>query len=665
MPSHFTLRMQFGPHQAAEDITEQVTRLVRQAQVDEIMFFYFGEEQNNGHETLDRLQHWIDHSRPCRVALQKAGVAVSLNPWHTMLHCDRGRRLKPGQDWQQMVDPTGTHARAVVCCLDPNWRAYYLETLRLYAREGFRVVWIDDDIRYHNHGPLQWGGCFCPLHVAEFNRRTGHNVSREEIVSACLASGTPHPWRALWLDMWQATILEFLNECRIILESGGTKMGLMSSTMESHGAEGRRWEEWWQTFGGGQPPVHRPHFWGYSDTTGPHVIHGIATLDQNRSLQPTGVESGPEIECFPYGKWNKSFRQTFAQMAVAQILGSTNLNISLHDFMGNRPDDEPSRTTFLKRVRPNLDWLADTFPMTMQSVGVGIPWSQDMGRLLHLNKDGDSWFKLQCAPRGWSYWLGAAGIAFSVRPQASVNALAGSLAWSFDDATLKQWLAGGLLLDGDAATILIERGFGKWIGVKSARFVTQDEVLYSMEECREPMFTARVGAQISVNDKNHTRRMLQAELMNGTTVISDLRNPLQEIVGHGTFIFQNELGGRVAVMPWNASVDSVPLLDIHRATQLKRIVAWLAAENKLGWVDGGAWLVPQFLRDNATWRGVVWNASSDEIDTFRIQRPSGMPPIREAWHITPAGKRLPAAVDGDTLRLGQPMHEWECVVLLG
>jgi len=118
-------------------------------------------------------------------------------------------------------------------------------------------------------------------------------------------------------------------------------------------------------------------------------------------------------------------------------------------------------------------------------------------------------------------------------------------------------------------------------------------------------------------------------------------------------------------MPWNASVDSVPLLDIHRATQLKRIVAWLAAENKLGWVDGGAWLVPQFLRDNATWRGVVWNASSDEIDTFRIQRPSGMPPIREAWHITPAGKRLPAAVDGDTLRLGQPMHEWECVVLLG
>ena len=665
MPSHFTLRMQFGPHQAAEEITEQLTRLVREAPVDEVMFFYLAEEQNDGHETIERLQQWIDRSRPYRMALQKAGVAVSLNPWHSLLHCDRGRRLKPGQNWERMMDPTGTLANAVVCFLDPNWRAYYFETIRLYAREGFRVVWIDDDIRYHNHAPLQWGGCFCPLHVAEFNRRTGNHASREEIVSACLAPGTPHPWRAMWMDMWQVTILEFLNECRRILESGGTKMGLMSSTMESHGAEGRRWEEWWQTFGGGQPPVHRPHFWGYSETTGPHVIHGIAALDQNRSIQPTAIESGPEIECFPYGQWNKSFRQTFAQMAVAQILGSSNLNISLHDFMGNRPDDEPSRTTFLKRIRPNLDWLADTFPMTMQSVGVGVPWSQDMGRLIHLNNDGDSWFKLQCAARGWSYWLGAAGIAFSARPQTAVNALAGSMVWSFDDATLKQWLAAGLLLDGDAAAILVERGFGKWIGVKSARFVTQDEVLYSMEECREPMFTARIGAQISVNDKNHTRRMLQAELMNGATVVSDLRNPLQEVVGHGAFIFQNELGGRVAVMPWNASVDTVPLMDIHRATQLKRIVAWLAAENKLGWVDGGAWLVPQFLRDSAKWRGVVWNASSDEINTFHIQRPSGMPPIREAWHITPAGKRLAASVDGDTIHLSQPMHEWEFVVALG
>ena len=656
--------MQFGPHQASEEITEQLLLLVREAPVDEIMFFYFGEEQNDGHDTLERLQQWIDRSRPYREALKKAGVAVSLNPWHSMLHADRGRKLKPGQDWQTMVDPAGTQARAVVCILDPHWRAYYFETLRLYAREGFRVVWIDDDIRYHNHGPLEWGGCFCPLHVAEFNRRAGTSAGRAEIVSACLAPGKPHPWRAIWMGMWQETILQFLDECRQILAAGGTRMGLMSSAMEAHAAEGRRWEEWWQAFGGGQPPIHRPNFWGYSDWLGHQLVHGIAALDQNRSIQPAALESGPEIENGPYGKWNKSFRQIFAQMAVAHILGATNLNISLYDFMGNRPDDEPERTVFLKNIRPNLDWLADLFPMTLKSVGVGVPWSQDMGRLIRL-EEGKSWAELQCSCHGWSNWLGTAGIAFSAKPQERINALAGPIAWSFDDATLKRWLAAGLLLDGVAAAILVERGLGKWIGIKSARFVTKKEMLYSIEECRDEKFALRVGAQISVNPWPHVRRMLQAELLPGAKAISDLRNPLQAVVGHGAFLFQNDLGGRITVVPWEAGVDGIPLMDIHRSTQLKRIVDWLADGDGAGRVDGGAWLIPQFLKDGPTWRGVVWNAGPDEVDTFRVQRPHGMPPIREAWHLTPAGKRTAAVVDGDVIRIGHALHQWEPVVLLG
>jgi hypothetical protein len=667
MPSHFTLRMQFGPHQDPQDVTEQLQRLVAEAPVDEIMFFYFAEEQNDGHETLARVREWVERSRPYREAMQRAGVQVSLNPWHSLLHCDRGRTLKPGQDWQTMVDFQGNAAAAVVCPLDGNWQRYFIETLRLYADAGFRVVWIDDDIRYHNHAPLEWGGCFCPLHVAEFNRRAGIQVTREEIVRACLAPGAPHPWRAIWLDMWQETLLAFLDDCRDTLAAGGARMGLMSSGMEAHGAEGRRWEEWWATFGGdaargGRPPVHRPHFWTYGDATGPMLIHGIAALDQNRSIQPLALETGPEIENFYYGRWNKSFRQTFAQMAVAHILGSTNLNISMYDFMGNRPDDEPERAAFLKRVRPNLDWLADSFPMTMQSVGVGLPWSQEMGRTIHTER-GESWFELHCPSRGWAYWLGAAGVAFSARAQERVNALAGPLAWSFDDATLKRWLAAGLLLDGVAAAILVERGLGEWIGVRSCRWITQDDALYSMEECRDAAFGLRVGGQISVNARRHTRRLLHVEPASDVRFISDLRDPTQQVVGQGAFVTENALGGRVAVVPWDASADTTPMMDVHRAAQIRRIVAWLADSEPVGWAEGGPWLVPQFLRSGATWRGAIWNASPDEVSSVRIHLPAGMSSLTSAWHLTPAGERLAAQIDRDTIHLAQPMHEWEVVVV--
>lgn len=662
MAAHYTLRMQFGPHEDPEAITQQLLRLVEEARVDEVMLFFFAEEQNDGHDPLERVQQWIDRSRPYRQALAQAGVAVSLNPWHSILHCDRGRRLKPGQDWQRMVDPNGRMAEAVLCPLDPDWQVYYLETLRRYAAEGFRVVWIDDDIRYHNHAPLDWGGCFCERHVAAFNQRAGTQASRGEIVAACLAPGQPHPWRAIWMDLWQASLLAFLDQCRQVLAAGGTQMGLMSSSMEAHGAEGRRWEDWWQVFGGGKPPVHRPHFWTYSDSGSAMLIHGIAALDQNRSIQPAEIESSPEIENFPYGAWNKSFRQTFAQMSVAQVAGSTNLNISLYDFMGNRPDDEPQRAAFLRQVRPNLDWLAERFPARLRSQGVGLPWTQEQGRVVRTD-EGESWFELQPASRGWAYWLGAAGLAFSARPQAPVNALAGPAAWGFPESELKQWLSAGLLLDGKAAAILVERGLGRWIGVDEIHLVSQADVLYAMESCADSRFALRPGAQMSVNAKEHTRVLYQAGPGRLAQPVSNLVNPLQRVVGHGALIFENELGGRAAVVPWSAAAGMTPLMDVHRAAQLRRLVKWLARDRATGGVTGGAWLAVQFLNDGAAWRGVVWNAGPDEVHALGVQRPDGMPPIRQAWQLAWTGERRPATVDQGEIRLERPLYQWDLLVL--
>lgn len=653
-----TLRLQFSPRQDPADISAQLMELVDSAPVDEVMFFYFGEEQNNGHEPLERIQKWIDASRPYRDALKARGIAVSLNPWHTLLHSDSGRALKPEQNWQTMVDADGRAAQAVVCPLDADWQAYYLETLKLYAREGFRVVWIDDDIRYHNHAPLKWGGCFCPQHVAEFNRRAGTNASREEIIRACLSAGEPHPWRGLWLDMWQETQLKFLAKCRVILEAGGAKMGLMSSLMEAHSAEGRRWADWWKTFSGENAPVHRPHFWGYSDALGSHLIHGIMHLDQNRSIQPVQIESGAEIENFPYGRWNKSFRQIFAQMAVALTLGSTNLNVSLFDFMGNRLNDDPERASFLKRIRPNLDFLAETFPMTLHSAGVGIPWSEDLGRRIHLPENA-TWADMQVHARGWAYWLGAAGLAFSARKQDSVNAIAGASAWGFDDDQMRGLLSKGLLLDGVAAQILTERGFGNLIGIQSARMVTQNESLYSIERSAESLYP-----QISINNKPHTKHILQAQLANGAQPVSQLLDPLQNVVGHGAFTFENALGGRVAVVPWDASVSETPMMDSYRAEQLRRIVRWLARDAETGSIEGGAWLIPQLLKNETIWRGVIWNASPDEIESFMIHPPAGIPEIRTAWHLLPNGERIPAEIYNNQIRLSRPMHQWELVVLV-
>ncbi|MFZ5881742.1 MAG: hypothetical protein ACOY0R_20440, partial [Chloroflexota bacterium] len=299
-----------------------------------------------------------------------------------------------------------------------------------------------------------------------------------------------------------------------------------------------------------------------------------------------------------------------------------------------------------------------------------------------------SWADMQISARGWAYWLGAAGLAFSAREQDVVNALAGKSAWGFDDDQIRGLLAKGLLLDGVAAQILTERGFGEHIGVQSANNVTQNDLLYSIEACSathrprggfmSPSTASRSATlmshypQISVNNKPHTRQMLQAQLLSGAQIVSHLLDPLQNVMGHGAFTFENGLGGRISVVPWDASVSETPMMDIHRADQLNRIVRWLARDLETGSVEGGAWLIPQFLVSPLplgeglgvrAWRGVVWNASPDELDTFVIHCPAGMPAINEAWHLLPSGERLPAEVRGDQIILTHPMHQWEFVVI--
>ncbi len=660
MPSHYTLRMQFGPHEDPDDIRRQLVRLVRSAPVDEVMLFYFAEEQNDGHETLERIRLWLDRSRPYREALRQEGVIVSLNPWHSILHADRHRTLKAGQAWQTLVDPAGRAASAQVCPLDEGWRSYFEESLALYAAEDFRVIWIDDDIRFHNHEPLEWGGCFCPLHVAEFNRRSGESASREEIVANCTAPGEPHTWRSIWMDMWDDTQTEMISHWRQITEASGSRLGLMSSYPEPHAAEGRRWGRWWKAFGGDKPPVHRPAYWYYTDTRASDIPEYVGLLDQMRSLQPAEVESGPEVDNGPYGRWNRSFTELGAQMSLAHVMGSTNLNISLYDFMGNRVDDEPERARFLAGWRGTLDMLADDFGMTMRPVGVGIPWHEDMSRRVHT--DGlEGWQGLEVPTRGWAHWLGAAGAAFSMRPSQYVNAIAGRMAWVFSDDELEEMLSSGLLLDGEAAAIVVKRGFGGLIGVRDARFISQEDVLYSIERCVVKGLSLRVGAQMSINAHPYAYRLLQADLCDGATVASELRTPTQEVVGHGLVTFENEAGGRIAIMPWSA--NGRVLMNIQRAIQIRSTLLWLDGDNHFGWVGGGAWLVPQFLTDGQSWRAVIWNGCDDVIDRITVGLPASMPAPSHAFSVDGSGGRHDASFSDGLLRLQRPLGRWEYVIM--
>jgi hypothetical protein len=664
------LRLQYGPKQDSRVIIRQLAELCDESPVEEIAFFIYGEELNYAHETHEGIERWLAGLRPIRKALEKMGIAVSLNPWHSLLHGDRNRSLKPGQNWQRMVDWTGRESQAMICPLDESWRDYFAVAMHQFAAEGYAAIWIDDDIRYHNHVPLEWGGCWCPLHIAAFNQAANADVTRAELIEALLQPGPVHPWRELWLDLWNRQQCELLYQWREIVERKGSRLALMTSDIQLHASEGRHWPDVWNAIAGNKPPIIRPAYWPYTDVHGSFFIYSISQMQLNQIVQPEHSMRYAEIENFRYGQWNKPFVQIASQMAMAQVFGCEGLAVSLYDFMGNLPGDTPSNATFIRKSRPFLEKLASFFTADMKSVGIGIPWRPDVSRKCRLDEsDPPSWKSLIVPTNGWGFWLGGMGLAFQKQTSETTNALSGKMAWAFEDEVIETMLSRGLLLDGPAAEIFYRRGWGEQIGLSNPRFHTQKEMLFSVEESLDESFGLREGARMSINLGGYSHQMLQGELAEQARLISVLLDPAENRVGHGGWVYENSLGGCVAVVPWAAlpgsnPFEGIPPLCVQREVQLAKVIDWLTRHQSIGRACGHPWLISQFLHDGDAWRAVIWNGSPDPISTFQMDWPTGMKRIEQALH----GQVDKCAfgevsVCGQTIHTARPMRQWDFIML--
>ncbi|MCW5951037.1 MAG: hypothetical protein KIT69_02095 [Propionibacteriaceae bacterium] len=186
----YSLRLSLDPGWTDEVGLAVLPELIEAGRIDDVMVFANVEELNTGHTDAGERVRYRDLAERVAEVATRAGATMSINPWHTLMHGDYGKELAPGQDFRLMVDPSGRTASLAVCPRDPAWREYIAGLYAYYAAARPRFLWVEDDFRYHNHAPLEWGGCFCEEHLAEFSRRAGRPLSREEFVAGMLARQT-------------------------------------------------------------------------------------------------------------------------------------------------------------------------------------------------------------------------------------------------------------------------------------------------------------------------------------------------------------------------------------------------------------------------------------------------------------------------------------------
>lgn len=82
-------------------------------------------------------------------------------------------------EFQPSVFLSTGEERVVTCCpLDPNFRRYIKGQFKTLAKHKPSIVMIDDDMGLIYKSTK---GCACKYHMAEFNKRAGTNMSREEL----------------------------------------------------------------------------------------------------------------------------------------------------------------------------------------------------------------------------------------------------------------------------------------------------------------------------------------------------------------------------------------------------------------------------------------------------------------------------------------------------
>ena len=414
-------------------------------------------------------------------------ITTSLNPWVTFLHGDRGRKLKPGQYFDLMVSPIGEVASATVCPLSENWKKYFFELYHYYAIEVKpEILWIEDDFRMHNHEPLEYGGCFCKLHMDLFQKHLNEKISREEFVNQLLSPDGDHRYREAYITVNREIISDLAKELAEHLKDTQVRLGLMTGLASTLLAEGRDQEEVFNNLSVSKTAANRLFISSYRQSS-PQLCGWLFNIHPmlSRSMIPEEILCYNEIENFPHTLYSKSANFSAFQLetSIPLILSGSTLNI--FEFNGNGVLDEEGFVEKLSLLKPYLNTFKNLDLKFKQLSGVRVMVSVESAKTLK-TKSGKAMEELIPQDYWWRY-LGQVGISFEYCTDKEIKGEVIAIASQYlrnlsKEEIISLFKNNYVLINGDVVEVLMEYELGHLAGIKSYVRLQERTGVYSYEE---------------------------------------------------------------------------------------------------------------------------------------------------------------------------------------
>ncbi|MBO7721697.1 MAG: hypothetical protein J6T01_04735 [Kiritimatiellae bacterium] len=470
----------------------------------------------------------VESYRKTRKLLEGSDVRLGALIQSVMGHWARvDEKIEP---WMRTVTIRGEVYR--FCPLDPAFRAYIRDFVKRIAAEKPSFVLGDDDIHMYDE-------CFCDLHRAEFNRRTGRSCGAEEFRKIVKASKVGDADYKAFFDLQRETVT---GVCRLIREAIDEVDPSVPAGMCMSGIEYRFIGDLSRAIAAkGQRPLMRiANDAGYNEFDRETFAYLVRHTAEYEALYGRDFTLLDESDTFPQNLWNKSGSNLKTKLAVAFMCG---VDGGLLWYTCAHRWGHPVTENYIRAFEDNLARFKTlkAFADESKAVGFTVPvqtnypgWHFD-GRGIGDFVPGIDWGGYMAANFGVPFRCSVSlddGGVYAIAGAASVE--------RFTDAEIRRLLSGRLLVDGDAVRALAARGFSRHLGLtvenRKINYVNERSAdgkryypLRLIEEHPVPTLVESEGAEVLT--------WLEFQSYGGA--------PDRRRVAPATVYFENQLGGRV------------------------------------------------------------------------------------------------------------------------
>ncbi|MBR2870844.1 MAG: hypothetical protein IKB98_05680 [Clostridia bacterium] len=441
-----------------EQISKDVIEQQRTGVSTHAMFMmYFSPE---GTPPIDRAEIYCKKYEAFKDRLKDENVKTGVLVQSTLGHITVPPIMHP---FQNMVDVSnGDERKASVCPYDKGFQKYIKGQMKRLAQSGPEIILIDDDV-----GLLyKVKGCACPLHMAEFNKRAGTNLTREELYTHLKGnSELDKKYQEIFVEIQKDSLLEVVSAMREgIDEVDPTIQGAISGI--SGGFHTEFPFELANAFAGkGNKPIAR--------------LNGGIYCSNVRGYTPRMYRSAALRECFgdregyflaetdtcPHNRYSTSASFLHMHFTASIMEGANGAKHWLTRSSGSEPKAGVAYRKILSKYSGFYKSLCE-YVKVFKPFGARIPIYSIPHYPFRDKPDGIenvvAWSTSVLERIGLPlYFSSKVGGAVFLDEYSVLQ---------FKDEDIKVFLKGTLVLSSGAAENLIKRGFGKYLGVEICKW---------------------------------------------------------------------------------------------------------------------------------------------------------------------------------------------------